>query len=182
MFPALATEFGPGAGVMQQTLWAKVVAGVMNRTKSIGVMAQYGLLKHGDIEYDKVGRAIGLKHGGQSIVGSDVAAENYPRWVMETVIPNILKKTGIVAGEGGRFAKKDLTTIASVVGQMFPDRNAMKAVMEAIVQYPKLLKDAAGMRKVHRDWETYTSGSYDYQLQAFSEQWKNLQSALGAPR
>jgi hypothetical protein len=181
MFPALVQEFGPGAGVMQQTLWAKTVAGVMNRTRSLQAMDQYGILKPGEVQYDKVGRAIGLKHGGESIVGSKVAAENYPKWVMETLIPKVLQKTGIKAGADGRFSKTDLTTIASIIGQFFPDRNAMKAVMEAVVQYPKLLKDAAGLLKVRKDWETYTAGSWDYQKEAFGTQWTNFLDALGAP-
>jgi hypothetical protein len=170
MFPALVQENGVNAGTMLMTAFNKVVAGTGNRTKSLEHMREIGLLKEDQIEYDKVGRAKGLK-SPDGIKGSYEAAMNFGDWVMNTLKPKLDAQT------------TDPIKQAQLISGMFPDRNAAKAITEIIQQYRKLAKDAEQMAKARAamDAAGYTAGSWDYQLQAFKTQWTNLLDALGAP-
>lgn len=61
MFPALVQENGPGVGVMLMTAFNKIVAGTGNKTKALEHMAEIGLLKKDQLEYNKMGMIKGLK-------------------------------------------------------------------------------------------------------------------------
>lgn len=176
IFPALVQENGSNAGVMMMTAFNKIVAGSGNRTQSLRQMERVGLLDDGNVEYDKNGRVVRLKNP-DGIKGSHSAAENFPRWVMETLKPLLDKQTG------GDHIKE-----AQLISSMFPDRNAAKAVTEVLQQWPKLIKDAEMMMRARGALDKggtktsdYNAGSLDYQVGAFKTQWENLMQALGAP-
>ncbi len=169
MFPALVQENGVNAGVMLMTAFNKVVAGVGNRTQSVEFMRKIGLLNDDQIDYDKAGRAKGLKDP-DAIRGSRDAAFNFAGWVNTTLRPLIDNQ-----------AHGDQIKEAQIISKLFPDRNAAKAVTEMLQQFSKLSKDAANIYKVSRDFGAYTQGSWDYQVQAFRTQWDNFMQALGSP-
>lgn len=170
MFPALVQEQGASAGTMLMTAFNKIVAGTGNRTKSLEHMAEIGLLKPDQLEYNKMGMIKGLKNP-DAILNSREAAVNFGDWVMKTFKPLIDAKT------------KDPIKEAQMISGMFPDRNAAKAITEIIQQYRKLAKDAEQMAKARAamDANGYNAGSWDYQKEAFQTQWTNFLDALGAP-
>lgn len=172
MFPALVQEQGSSAGVMLMTAFNKVVAGVGNRTQSIQEMERIGLLNSDQIKYDKVGRAIGLKDAS-AMKGSQEAAMNFGSWVMTTLKPLLDK------------ANPEHNPIheAQLISKMFPDRNAAKAITEVLQQFSKLSKDAQQMAAARKalNMDEYNAGSWDYQVEAFQTQWKNLMTHLGSP-
>jgi hypothetical protein len=172
MFPALVQENGVNAGTMLMTLFNKVVAGTGNRTKSLEFMADHGLLDKKLIDYDRVGRAKGLKTP-DAIIGNREIAMNFADGIMKYFKPAMDK-----------YAKGDKIKEAQFVSQSFPDRNAAKAVMEIIQQFGKFSKDAklvAEAYKASENIQHYLEGSWDYQVQAFTAQWDNLMTHLGAP-
>jgi hypothetical protein len=172
MFPALVQEQGSSAGVMLMTAFNKVVAGVGNRTQSIQEMERIGLLNSDQVKYDKVGRAIGLKDP-DGIKGSQEAAMNFGSWVMTTLKP-LLDKAN---------PEHNPIREAQEISKLFPDRNAAKAVTEILQQFSKLSKDAQQMAAARKalNMDEYNAGSWDYQVEAFQTQWKNLMTHLGAP-
>jgi hypothetical protein len=179
MFPALVQEQGSSAGVMLMTAFNKVVAGVGNRTQSLQEMERIGLLNHDQVKYDKVGRAIGLKDP-DGMKGSQDAAMNFGSWVMSTLKPLLekdLDKQGITDPQQRNIRE------AQEISKMFPDRNAAKAVTEILQQFTKLSKDAEQMARARKalNMDEYNAGSWDYQVEAFQTQWKNLMTHLGAP-
>jgi hypothetical protein len=168
IFPALVQENGPNAGVMLMTAFNKIVAGTGIRTDSARAMADMGLLDERKVEYDKTGRV--AKIGMDGIKGGHLFATNPAKWVMEVMKPLLDAKVG-----------NDPIAQSQWISKMFPDRNAAKAITEVIQQFPKLEKDAQNILKVLKDFEGYTKGSWDYQLQSFHTQWKNFLDAMGAP-
>jgi hypothetical protein len=171
IFPALVQENGVNAGTMMMTAFNKIVAGTGNRTQSLRAMEGIGLLNDDNVDYDKNGRVVRLKNPS-GIKGSEDAARNFPRWVMETLKPLLDVKTG------GDHIKE-----AQLISQLFPDRNAAKAVTEIIQQWPKLVKDAALQMQARNEYTKNGSqeGSLDYQKQAFGAQLDSLAQTLGAP-
>jgi hypothetical protein len=179
MFPALVQENGPGAGVMLMTAFNKIVAGTGNKTQSIRQMMDMGLLNKSMVDFDKDGRAVRLKDPA-AIKNSHEAALNFGDWVMKTLRPLLDKKLVGLTGTDRNIRESQL------VANMFPDRNAQKAVIEVLQQYTKLQKDAALMQQARKqldrtDEKGYLDKSWEGQKQAFHEQWENFLQALGAP-
>lgn len=171
IFPALVQENGVNAGTMMMTAFNKIVAGTGNRTQSLRAMEGIGLLNEENVQYDKNGRVVRLKNPS-GIKGSEDAARNFPRWVMETLKPLLDVKTG------GDHVKE-----AQLISQLFPDRNAAKAITEIIQQWPKLVKDAALQMAARNEYAKNggQEGSLDYQKQAFGAQLESTAQTLGAP-
>ena len=177
IFPPLVQENGSAAGVMFMTAFNKIVAGVGNRTQSLKQMANFGLTGKRDIAYDKAGRAIGTKTGAR-ITGADLFAQNPLRWVEEVLKPVMDRATAAIT-DPIRKARQE----SYLLGQMFPDRNAQKFLLELLQQRTKLHKDAAGLQKTLSSMDdlVYTQGSLDEAIQAVHEQWTNLLEVIGAP-
>lgn len=174
-FPALVQENGPSAGVMAMTAFNKIVAGVGNRADSVGWMDRVGLLDHskpGALKFDKAGKVTGIKDAA-GIKGSDVAAQNFPKWAWETLKPILDKET-----EGLTGAAKSVRE-SQLISRLFPDRNVAKFVTELIQQEAKLKKNAAALRKVRKDYEDYVANSYEGQKQAVWEQLTNITEKIG---
>lgn len=177
MFPALVQEQQQNAGTMLMTAFNKIVAGVGNRTQSIQKMAEMGLLNEDQIKYDKAGRAIGLKDPS-AIKDNMAAAVNFGNWVETTLKPLLEQQTHGLTGSEKTVRESQL------ISQMFPDRNAAKAVTEILQQFSKLSKDAHNMveaRKALEDMRKYMDNSWDFQVESFKTQWDNFITHLGAP-
>jgi hypothetical protein len=179
MFPALVQENGPGAGTMLMTAFNKIVAGTGNKTQSIRQMMDLGLLDKEHVQFDKEGRAVRLKDPA-AITNSKEAAINFGDWVMKTLRPLLDTKLSGLTGSDRSVRE------AQLVSNLFPDRNAAKAVTEVLQQYTKLEKDAAMMRQARQAMDKggdtgYLDKSWEGQKQAFHTQWENFVQALGAP-
>lgn len=159
-FPALVQEYGSGAGTMMATSAQKVLADTGNKKYAVEAQKRYGLR-------DREGQWV-----NQRLFG-----ENPLDWIATEMMPR-LEKTGALQrdGEGHVTNSPDLI---KAVGQMFPDRNAAKEMVELIVQFSKLQKNAALMEKVHSDYQGYNENSMDYQGQAVAAQATNLATILG---
>lgn len=180
IFPALVQEQGSNAGVMLMTAFQKIVAGTGNKINAINKMVDIGLLTEKDVQRDpKTHKIHGLRAG---LENSSDAAINFGDWVMKTLNPLLERRLDKehVVGQQARSVRESV-----LIGGLFPDRNAQKAVTEIIQQYSKLSKDAAQMAATRMamgkdGMDAYRTGSYDYQLGAFNEQIDNLMKLAGA--
>jgi hypothetical protein len=139
-------------------------------------MAEIGLLKRDQLEYNKSGMIKGLKDPS-AILNNQKAAMNFGDWVMNTLKPRLDTKLVGLTGDARHIRE------AQLISAMFPDRNAAKAITEILQQFTKFSKDAKLMAEAYKslNMEDYVDKSWEGQKQAFHEQWENFLQALGSP-
>jgi hypothetical protein len=201
-FPALVQENGVNAGTMLMTAYNKIVAGTGNRSKALERMTELGLTQKDLLDYDKVGRVKGLTDPG-GVKGSLAAAIGMGDWVVHTLKPLLDRRldkemkegklewtgdlTKIAREHGVEVKRENLRTVreAQWISQMWPDRNAAKAITEMLQQFTKISREA---KMTGQTYDTLTSpgkireylaNSWDFQVEAFHEQWHNFLTFLG---
>jgi hypothetical protein len=169
VFPALVQEYGVKAGTMASTSFSKLGAGNFWSKTNLAEGVKLGLIDPSKVEYDKTGRPMRLKEGG-NIYGAEEARDPL-KYVEERIKPALDRLYGDdIAGRAGSLTRLGGTA------------NIGRFLTELDAQMQKLEKDRLLPSQVSKDKSSIMGDdNFFKQLQAVQAQWTNLMTALGAP-